>query len=412
MNAVVTVEHRFFRTPDGAVWTHGVHAYPFWNRYLSVFEGVKVVARVRDVLRPEPDWGMASGTGVRFLAVPDYLGPWQYLAKSVSVRRAIREAVDPQDAVIMRVSSHIAGCLEPILVRRGQPYGVEVVNDPFDVFAPGAVDYRLRPLFRWRFTRQLRRQCERAGAAAYVTEKALQSRYPCARFAAAFSDVEIPAEALRGTPRSFSRAADPQREFRLITVASLAQMYKAPDVLIRAVAEGVRAGLNLKLRIAGDGKHRAAMERLTASLGLVDRVHFLGQLPAGARVREELDASDLFLLPSRCEGLPRAIVEAMARSLPCVASSVGGIPELLASEDLVPPGDTTGLARTLIEVLGDPGRMGAMAARNLLRASDFREDLLAGRRSAFFREVRRITARWIEASAGGQWLKQAETEGY
>ncbi|MGO9262258.1 MAG: glycosyltransferase family 4 protein [Bryobacteraceae bacterium] len=412
MNVVVTVEHRFFRTPDGAVWTQGLHAYPFWNHYLSVFEGVKVVARVRDVLRPEPDWCQASGTAVRFLAVPDYLGPWQYLAKSVSIRRAIRESVDPRDAVIMRVSSHIAGCLEPVLFRRGQPYGLQVVSDPFEMYAPGAVDYRLRPLFRWRLTRQLRRQCQRAAAAAYVTEQALQSRYPCAGFTVGFSDVEIPPEALRDTPRAFSRAADPRREFRLVTLASLAQMYKAPDVLIRAVAEGVQAGLNLQLRIAGDGKHRAAMERLTAALGLADRVHFLGQVPAGARVREELDSSDLFLLPSRAEGLPRALVEAMARSLPCIGSTVGGIPELLVSEDLVPPGDTVSLARKLIEVLREPNRMDAMAARNLLRATDFRDDLLEARRRAFFHEVRRVTARWIGASASGQRLKPAETEGY
>jgi L-malate glycosyltransferase len=412
MNVAVTLDHRFFRTPDGAVWTDGGHAYPFWNRYLSVFDGVKVVARVRDVPRPESDWCVASGVGVRFLAVPDYLGPRQFLVRSASVRRAIHAAVDPSDAVIMRVSSQIAACLEPILVRRNQPYGLQVVNDPFDVFGPGAVDYLFSPVFRWHFTRQLRRQCACAGAVAYVTDKALQSRYPCAGFAAAFSDVEIPAEAIRDRPKLFSCRADPRREFRLITVASLAQMYKAPDVLIRAVGEGVQTGLNLKLRIAGDGKHRPSMERLAAAQGLADRVRFLGQLPAGVRVREELDGSDLFLLPSRCEGLPRAIIEAMARSLPSLASNVGGIPELLAPEDLVPVGDVASLARKVIEVLRDPNRMEAMAARNLRRARDFREDLLACRRNAFFREVHRIAGRYRETSAGRQRLEHAETEGY
>jgi L-malate glycosyltransferase len=412
VNVVVTLDHRYFRTPDGAVWTNGVHAYPFWNRYLSVFDGVKVVARVRNVPRPEPDWHMASGTGVRFVALPEYLGPWQYLAKSVSVHGAIRRAVDPRDAVIMRVSSHIAGCLEPILVGRGQPFGVEVINDPFDAFSPGTMGYLLRPVFRRHFTRQLRRQCRRAGTAAYVTENTLQLRYPCNGFMAGVSDVEIPPEAIRDAPRTFCPADRQRREFRLITVASLAQMYKAPDVLIRAVAKGVEAGLNLKLRIAGDGKHRTAMERLTADLGLGDRVDFLGQLPGGARVREELDASDLFLLPSRHEGLPRALVEAMARSLPCVASNIGGIPELLPAEDLVHPGDAGGLARKIVEVLRDPGRLNSMAARNLRRASDFREDLLSPRRNAFYREVRRITLRYIEASAHRRWPEQAETAGY
>jgi hypothetical protein len=73
------------------------------------------------------------------------------------VRRAIRRAAGPRDAVIMRVSSHLAGCLEPQLLRESRPFGLEVVNDPYNVFAPGGVRYRLRPLFPWWFTRQLRR---------------------------------------------------------------------------------------------------------------------------------------------------------------------------------------------------------------------------------------------------------------
>jgi hypothetical protein len=83
----------------------------------------------------------------------------------------------------------------------------------------------------------------------------------------------------------------------------------------------------------------------------------------------------------------------------------------LAPEDLVSPGDVSSLASKLIEVLRDPGRMDAMAARNLRRAADFQEDFLDGRRCEFLREVRRITARWLDASAGGQRLKQAEVAG-
>jgi len=409
MKVAVTLDHRFFRTEDGVVWTDGVHSYPFWKRYLAVFDGVKVVARVRNVLRPQAEWCVASGAGVRFLAMPDYQGPWQYLARSVSAHRAIREAVSSRDAVIMRVSSHIAGCLVPALMRRAQPYGLQVVNDPFDEFAPKAVDYLFRPLFREHFTRQLRRQCERASAAAYVTERALQSRYPCPHYAAAFSDVEITAEALLDAPRTFSRLQNPAAEVRLITVASLAQMYKAPDVLLRGIAAAVEAGLNLKLCIVGDGRHRAAMEGLSVELGLSGRVNFRGQLPAGVRVREALDAADLFVLPSRTEGLPRALIEAMARSLPCIASNVGGIPELLAAEDLVAPGDVDSLTRKLMELRRSPDRLDAMAGRNLRRAGDFSEDLLALRRNAFFREVRRMTSQYIQAAGAGQKTGEHES---
>jgi glycosyltransferase involved in cell wall biosynthesis len=392
MNLAVTIDHHYFRTPDGSVWTTGVHGYPFWNRYLSVFEAVKVVARVRNVSQAEPGWRAASGPGVRFFGLAEHRGPGQYLVNSLAIRGVMREAIDPQDAVIMRVSSHIAGCLEPILVRRSQPYGVEVINDPFDLFAPRAVDYRLRPVFRWLFRRRLRRQCRHACAAAYVTERTLQSRYPCPKFMAGVSDVEISPDAIRNQPRTFTLGNN-RKGFHLITISTLEQMYKAPDVLLRAVADGVRAGLDLELRIVGDGRHRTSLQQLSTDLGISSRVSFLGHLPAGRMVREELDRSDMFLLPSHQEGLPRALIEAMARSLPCLASNVGGIPELLAAEDLVLPGDTTDLARKLIAVLRDPLRMNEMAARNLNRAHAFREDLLTARRNSFFSEVRRSATR-------------------
>ncbi len=80
MNVVVTLDHHYFRTPDGAVWTHGVHAYPFWSRYLSAFDGVKVVARVQDVPRPEPIGAPPTGPGSGSLEYPSIWGPgstWQ-----------------------------------------------------------------------------------------------------------------------------------------------------------------------------------------------------------------------------------------------------------------------------------------------------------------------------------------------
>jgi len=93
-------------------------------------------------------------------------------------------------------------------------------------------------------------------------------------------------------------------------------------------------------------------------------------------------------MPSRAEGLPRALVEAMARGCPCIGSNVGGIPELLAADDLVPPNDPEALARKIMEVTADPERMKAMSARNLSRAKEFDPEVLRNMRLAFYRYVR------------------------
>ena len=179
-------------------------------------------------------------------------------------------------------------------------------------------------------------------------------------------------------------------------VGSLEQMYKAPDVVIDAVGRCVESGLDTRLTILGDGRHRTELEARRDALGLRDRVMFAGHLPSGAAVREQLDRADLFVLPSRTEGLPRAIIEAMARGLPCIGSTVGGIPELLPANDLVPPGDAAALATKIGEIARDPDRMARMSARNLERARDYRDDLMQERRVNFYRSLRQDTEKWIE----------------
>ena len=120
----------------------------------------------------------ADGEGVEFAAITHYIGPSDYARRARAVRREARAAVDPRSAVIMRVGSHLAALIEPMLRRRGQPYAVEVIYDPYDMFAPGSMTHPTRPFFRWFFPRQLRKHCAHATAAAYVTEHALQRRYP------------------------------------------------------------------------------------------------------------------------------------------------------------------------------------------------------------------------------------------
>jgi glycosyltransferase involved in cell wall biosynthesis len=394
VDAVVSLEHRFDRTPDGAVWTQAAFGFSFWARYLEAFDAVRVVARVRDVPIAPQDHIRADGPLVSFCAVPYYRGPWEYIARSVAVSRTVRRAVRRENAVIMRVGSQLANCLSPHLRVRKHPYGVEVVCDPWDAFSPNSVRHLLRPVLRRYFTRCLQGQCRGACAAAYVTESALQKRYPAAsgRFSTHYSSVELGSDSYVSEPRG------PQPNgggYRVAFVGSLDQLYKGQAFLLRAVAGCVRTGLDLQLDVIGDGRLRMELEQTAAALGIADRVVFFGQLLGGKAVREQLDRAHLFVLPSLSEGLPRALIEAMARGLPCVASSVGGIPELLPADDLVPPRDAAALATKLREVLLNPEQRLRMAKQNLSRARDFHEAALRHRRLDFFRTVREQTTIWL-----------------
>lgn len=201
MKVLVSIEHRFDRTPDGAVWTQTMVAHSFWTRYLEVLNRVRVLARVRDVPTVPDDWRQATGPSVCFAPIPHYLRPRQYLQRARQVWRAARHALRPHEAIILRLGSPIAAMIDPALRSEGRPYGLEVVGDPYDVFAPGSVDHSLRLFFRWWFPRQMCRQC--AGPAAYVTEHTLQRRYPAAPgvLSTSSSSVEPPETAFTPAPR-------------------------------------------------------------------------------------------------------------------------------------------------------------------------------------------------------------------
>src|SRR5262249_25001780 len=153
------LENRFERTPDGQVWTSESFGYPFFCRYLEGFDEVCIVARAREVGELAPSRRAATGEGVELCKVPYFLGPWPVLRMHGRVRRTMRETIRPDDAVILRVPGTLGTVIEGVIAGGGRPFGVEVVGDPFDVFAPGSVKHVGRRFFRWWYPRALRRQC-------------------------------------------------------------------------------------------------------------------------------------------------------------------------------------------------------------------------------------------------------------
>lgn len=393
MRVAITTEHHFDRTPDGAIWTKSMFTNEYWTQYLDAFEHVCVVARVRDVLSAAADWQRVDSDEVSFVPVPDYLGPWEYLRKARQVHHAVQQGLAATEAAIL-YNGQLAVCAEAYLRRVGRPYGMYVISDPDDVFAPGAARYPLRAFFRWRGVRQVRRQVKGACAVAYVSHERLQHKYQPRPgvFSTYFAMQGLGNEWYVSAPRTLRQD---KRPVHIITVGSLAQLYKGPDVLIDAVAHCLKEGLKLKLTLIGDGKHRKELEERSRALGIHEHVSFLGQLPSGEAIRAELDKADLFVLASRAEALGLVIAEAMARGLPCIGTTVGGIPELLPPEDLVPPGDAKALAAKIREVIRDEWRTRMMAERNLAKAQEYDTASVGRRQKAFYLAVRAETERWL-----------------
>lgn len=395
MRLTAVLEQRFDRTPDGRVWTPGPHGYTFWKRYLTVFSDVRVVARVRDVPAVTGSLKPASGDGVAFAAVPHFLGPLGFLRQYLRVRRAVSRAVgDPEAGVVLlRIPGTLSNVAFTALA--GRPFAAEVVGDPYDQHAPGVRNHPLQAFFRRMYTQQMTEQCRRSRVTAYVTAEALQRRYPTLGQAFALSDVDLPPEAYVARPRAWR-----PEPHEVVMVCTLELNIKGVDVAIGAVRVLLDRGLEVRLRIVGDGLLRSQFERQASDLGVAGQVLFVGAVVGGEAVRAQLDQSDVFLMPSRQEGLPRAMVEAMARGLPALGSEIGGIPELLGPEErfVLGPADKVHadplqaqtVADALQRLLTDPARYEALSARNLDVANAYANAALEATRRQFYEAVREL----------------------
>jgi len=160
---------------------------------------------------------------------------------------------------------------------------------------------------------------------------------------------------------------------------------KGTDILLDAVAELHRSGRRVTLAVAGDGEEGPALRDQVARLGLTDSVRFLGHTPA----RQAFAHGRVLVMPSRADSLPYVAIEAGGAGIPIIASRVGGIPEILGSDDATVSPEHPGLlAQAIAAALDDPGRAKAGAARlrerigRLFSQDAMVEGVLAGYRDA------------------------------
>jgi glycosyltransferase involved in cell wall biosynthesis len=155
----------------------------------------------------------------------------------------------------------------------------------------------------------------------------------------------------------FAPSAQPDDALRFLFVGRHVYQ-KGIDVLLEAAARARREiGDRFVLELAGDGPLRSELGRKARNLALSDVVRFLGSLTRPELV-EAYGRATAFVLPSRFEGFPVAILEAWAAGLPVIATSVGGIPDLCNAGNavLVPPDDPEALAAAMTSLSRDATR--------------------------------------------------------
>lgn len=380
--------HGIYYSEDGHYYTTGNTWYESWKKYLISFENIMVMLRVRRESHIPQDVRPLDGDRVTIVGLREFGGssvsPLSFMQNLVKIRRSVVNA----DILIIRAG--LVGNLAYLLMPRNKPFALEVVGDPYDVFSKWAFQHPLRPIIRVIYVALLKRQCKSSAAISYVTETTLQKRYPPnpSAYIISCSNVELNADdyVVEAPKLSFCSRT---KTTKIICVGNFYQRYKGQDDLIKAVALSKRKGFKIKLVLVGSGKHLGYLEALAQQEGIADDIEFPGALTS-CEIRKRLDDSDIFVLASRTEGLPRALIEAMARGKPCISTKVGGIPELLPDSCLVAANHPDLLAEKIHEMINNSEYSNEMAKRNLEKAKQYRSELLSIRRDQLYSAIRRL----------------------
>lgn len=398
MKLLLVLEHRFFILPGGdTVYCERNVDYSFLERYLQVFDEVTVCARAQNVSSDFKGKLLASGKNVSFLPLPDFRGSAGIIKNYIQCRKIIRENVGQFDAVMLRSPSPISLiALDPVIHSK-KPFAAEFVINPRTMFDKDSNPTRriVIGLMQTLFVNHAKKLCRTANGVSYVTEHVLQEEFPCRAitdgeseryFTEHYSTINISKD-------DYSGIHEPPKEDEPVVICHTGYMdgYSKGHLAVMDVVKNcIHDGLNVELHFIGSGTIEDKFKQYASDNGIGDKVVFLGQQFGYKKVQKALIDCDIFLFPTRSEGLPRSLIEAMANGLACVSSPIDGIKELLEPEYLIDYKDIEGMTRVVESLVKDKDKRMIAAERNFNKSLEYENSILTERRIKFYKKLRAI----------------------
>ena len=369
-----------FRKYQDDYFSVSLSAQLLTERYLSEFDEMVLVGRYKEIEEsPNGKLQQCNSERIQFLGVKDR-SPLKRMLHFFEDSKQIKDILENCDAIICRGWRGTSICR-----KLGKPYMVEVVNCAWDSYWNHSLKGRIvAPFMYW-----IRRSTtKKAPYVLYVTSEFLQRRYPTRGKAIGVSDVQLQnsatAHVLEQRLEKISNK-DIAEKIVIGTAGAVDVSFKGQRFVIKALAKLKARGLhNFEYQIAGGGSNEK-LKRLAEKLGVSDQVVFMGSI-VHSEMFAWFDGLDVYIQPSLQEGLPRALVEAMSRGLPCYGTRTGGIPELLDSECVCDR--NVAIAKKLANFLQAHNKEKALvlAKSNYEEAMQYKEETLRQRRAAFMKD--------------------------
>jgi len=364
----------YARDAKGRIYAHGAFPADLWvTRFLPHCDAMNVMGRAAPWHGgDEKRLPLSGAENVDFILLDNINAPLKRLFGSGAVKRQISDAVRRADGVIIRGPSEIGMIAAKYARKMNKPYAVEMSGCAFDhLWFHGSLLAKLYAPLKYLRARDMVKHAEQV---MYVTRDFLQNRYPANGLTQHASNAEI------DLPPAIPARKD--APFIIGMVGQYHNNLKGVNIALTALAHIKDQLPAFELRILGDGD-TARWKTLIKQYGLERNVIFCPPVPSFSGVCKFLDRLSLYIQPSHHEGLPRALIEAMSRGCPALASGAGGSAELLPPDCIHRKGDSNALAHHILNALDRDWRE-THGQQNFETAKHYARDSLAPRRHEFW----------------------------
>lgn len=388
MKILFVHDHKFFEI-DGSFYSNGGLSNAVLKRYSSVFNEIHVLSRqvkIKSDSLLQKKLSPSSDDNTHFIKVPDYMS----LKKFKNFKSAIK-ILDHQikncDGLIVRIPSQNGYNAIKIADKYKKKYIVELVGCPYDSLKNygGIVSKVLAPL-EYMKCKKIMRKSQKS---IYVTEDFLQKRYPTKGKSINCSNVNITIEETNVLGKRINKINNFSTEntIKIGMIGGLENKYKGFDLAIKALnILKKNHSIKISLHILGGG-NRDEIKKIAKKYDCESNIYFDGTLPSD-KVNEWIDEIDILLHPSKTEGLPRAVIEAMSRGCPIICSDVGGLPELIDPQYIFKSGDYKKMSDLIKESCISKQLQIKMSKENFERAQEYDQKILNSRRAKFLNDFK------------------------
>ena len=387
MKLLYAHDHKF-HVYNNNYYSNGSFSKEALSRYTSAFEEVRFVSRQINASGLPKKMTLATTSGVEFVEIPDFKSIKKfYKKKQASI--LIEQEVLKCDYVIAR-SSSIGYLAIKYAKKYNKPYLVEVVACPWDALWNHSLKGKILAPYSYL---KLKRTAKEAPYVIYVTNEFLQKRYPTNGMSTNCSDValtEFDDKVLKNRLEKIKHIQETHK-YIIGTTAAVNVRYKGQQYVIQALGKLKKQGVtNYEYQLVGGGDQRY-LKRIAEKYDVVDQIKFLGAMPHN-QVFDWLETIDLYVQPSRQEGLPRALIEAMSKAVPSFGARTAGIPELLEGKFIF--SNTRKNIDEIIEILKsfDKETLTKQATRNYEESKKYDKGVIEERRRRFFEEFKKSLA--------------------